>query len=53
MLKKCAGYKIICYYDGVKRVEATDETFKDAGKVGLWTTTDSVTYFDGLKVTAK
>jgi len=38
--------KITCYYDG-------DDTFKDAGKVGLWTKADSVTYFDDLKATAR
>jgi 3-keto-disaccharide hydrolase len=47
------GNKFICYYDGVKKIEATDETFKDAGKIGLWTKADSVTYFDDLRVTAK
>ena len=47
------GNKFTCYYDGAKRFEATDDTFKDAGKVGLWTKADSVTYFDDLKVTAK
>jgi hypothetical protein len=50
---ECIGNKIICYYDGAKKIEATDGTFKDAGKVGLWTKADSVTYFDDLKVTAK
>jgi beta-xylosidase len=30
--------------------EADDATFKDAGKVGLWTKADSVTYFDDLRV---
>jgi len=50
---ECVGNKIICYYDGAKRIEATDDTFKDAGKIGLWTKADSVTYFDDLKVTAK
>jgi hypothetical protein len=30
--------------------EAEDDTFKDAGKVGLWTKADSVTYFDDFKV---
>jgi hypothetical protein len=29
--------------------EARDRTFKDAGKVGLWTKADSVTYFDDLR----
>lgn len=50
---ECAGNRIICYYDGVKRIEATDGTFKDAGKIGLWTKADSVTYFDDLKATAR
>jgi Domain of Unknown Function (DUF1080) len=30
--------------------EADDATFKKAGKVGLWTKADSVTYFDDLRV---
>jgi len=47
------GNKFTCYYDGVKRIEATDDTFKEAGKIGLWTKADSVTYFDDLKVIAK
>jgi len=50
---EAAGNKFICYYDGAKKIEATDDTFKDAGKVGLWTKADSVTYFDDLKITAK
>ena len=29
--------------------EADDETFADAGKIGLWTKADSVTHFDDLK----
>ena len=50
---EAVGNKFICYYDGVKKIEASDDTFKDGGKVGLWTKADSVTYFDDLKVTAK
>ncbi len=50
---ECVGNKIICYYDGIKKIEATDDTFKDAGKVGLWTKADSVTYFDDFRVIAK
>lgn len=50
---ECAGNKIVCYFDGAKKIEATDDTFKDAGKVGVWTKADSVTYFDDLRVTAK
>jgi hypothetical protein len=30
--------------------EADDVTFKDAGKVGLWTEADSVTSFDNLTI---
>jgi len=30
--------------------EADDPTIKDAGKIGLWTKADSVTYFDDLSV---
>ena len=47
------GNKFICYFDGAKKIEASDDTFKEAGKIGLWTKADSVTYFDDLKVTAK
>ena len=47
------GNKFTCYYDGAKKIEATDNTFKEAGKTGLWTKADSVTYFDDLKVTAR
>jgi Domain of Unknown Function (DUF1080) len=50
---ECVRNRIICYYDGAKKIEATDDTFKDPGKVGLWTKADSVTYFDDLKVVAK
>lgn len=44
------GNRMVCYYDGQKKIEARDGTFKDAGKVGLWTKADSVTYFDDLAV---
>lgn len=33
-------------FDGQKAIEWDDETFKDAGKVGVWTKADSVTLFD-------
>jgi hypothetical protein len=38
------------YFDGTKLFEVEDETFKGAGKVGLWTKADSVTYFDDFTV---
>jgi hypothetical protein len=50
---EAVGNKFTCYYDGSKKIEATDDTFKAAGKVGLWTKADSITHFDDLRVTAK
>ena len=41
------------FLNGQKLYEVEDNTFPDAGKVGLWTKADSVTYFDDLRVTAK
>lgn len=41
------------YHDGRKLFEVEDETFKDAGKVGLWTKADSVIYFDDFTITVK
>ena len=39
--------------DGVKALEWDDTTFKDAGKVGVWTKADSVTLFDDFGYGAK
>ncbi len=41
------------YHDGKKLYEVEDATFKEAGKVGVWTKADSVIYFDDLQVTAR
>ncbi|MBZ5538773.1 MAG: DUF1080 domain-containing protein [Acidobacteriia bacterium] len=41
------------YHNGNKLYEVQDGTFKEAGKVGLWTKADSVIYFDNLQVTVK
>jgi hypothetical protein len=38
------------YWDGKKIIEAQDPTFQQAGKIGVWTKADSVTYFDDLTV---
>jgi hypothetical protein len=35
-------------YDGNPVIDAQDDTFKEAGKVGVWTKADSVTHFDAL-----
>lgn len=38
--------------DGAILFEADDETFKEAGKAGMWTKADSVTLFDDFSVEA-
>jgi hypothetical protein len=44
------GDKIECDLDGKNLIEAIDDTFKRAGKVGLWTKADARTYFDQFRV---
>jgi hypothetical protein len=44
------GDRLEVRLNGEVLFEARDQTFKDAGKVGLWTKADSVTYFDDLRV---
>ena len=41
-----AGNRFTVTFDGKKVIEATDDSFADAGKVGVWTKADSVTLFD-------
>ena len=38
------------YWNGTKGIDASDRTFPEAGKVGVWTKADSITYFDDLTV---
>ncbi len=40
-------------FDGKKALEWDDETFKNAGKVGVWTKADSVTEFDDFSYARK
>jgi hypothetical protein len=47
------GDKIECYLDGKKYLETKDDTFKEAGKVGLWTKADAQTLFDMVLVKNK
>jgi hypothetical protein len=47
------GSLFTVYLNSEKLYEVEDGTFADAGKVGLWTKADSVTYFDDLKVIAQ
>ena len=44
------GNKLQVEWDGVKVIDTTDDTFADAGKVGVWTKADSVTEFDDLRL---
>jgi hypothetical protein len=44
------GDHIQCYLDDKLHLDVKDTTFKDAGKVGLWTKADAVTHFDDLKI---
>jgi len=48
-----AGDKFTVSFDGKKVIEASDESFKDAGKVGVWTKADSVTLFDDFSYGGK
>lgn len=41
-----AGSKFTVSFDGKKVIDAADNSFADAGKVGVWTKADSVTLFD-------
>jgi hypothetical protein len=41
------------FLDGEKLFEVEDSSFGEAGKVGVWTKADSVSYFDDLRVVLK
>lgn len=47
------GTRFVVTFDGTPLFEVEDSTFTSAGKVGLWTKADSVTYFDGFEATAR
>jgi hypothetical protein len=48
-----AGNKFGVILDGKTVIEASDEHFKDAGKVGVWTKADSTTSFDDFSYGSK
>jgi hypothetical protein len=48
-----SGAHFTVTFDGKKAIEWADETFKDAGKVGVWTKADSVTLFDDFTYGSK
>ncbi len=47
---ECEGNEIECSLDDKELLEARDDTFRQAGKVGLWTKADARTYFDKFTV---
>ncbi len=47
------GKSFTVFFDGKQIFEVEDGTFTDAGKVGLWTKADSVTYFDDFQVESR
>jgi hypothetical protein len=47
------GNHFIVTLDGKKAIEWDDSTFKDAGKVGVWTKADSITLFDDFSYGGK
>jgi Domain of Unknown Function (DUF1080) len=44
------GNHIQCYFNGKLHLDVKDDTFKEAGKIGLWTKADAQTYFDDLVI---
>jgi hypothetical protein len=47
---EAVGNHFVVACDGQKVLDARDDTFKNGGKVGLWTKADSVIQFDDLAV---
>lgn len=47
---EAVGDHFVVWFDGTKVLDAKDETFKDAGRVGLWTKADSVIQFDDFTI---
>jgi hypothetical protein len=47
------GNHFVVTFDGQKAIEWDDDTYKEAGKVGVWTKADSVTLFDDFTYASK
>src|SRR5213596_937147 len=50
---EATGDHFVVTYDGNNVLDAKDATFKDAGKVGLWTKADSVMAFDNFSLAGR
>jgi hypothetical protein len=44
------GAHFVITFDGKKVIDASDKTFAQPGRVGVWTKADSAIYFDDLRV---
>ena len=42
--------KIVCSINGEPKISITDDTFKNGGRVGLWSKADAQTWFDDLTI---
>lgn len=47
------GNRIQCYFNGKLLIDMTDDTFTEAGLVGVWSKADAQTYFANVQITAK
>jgi hypothetical protein len=52
LMLRAEGERFTVSFDGNALFSAQDGTFRDAGKVALWTKADSVTYFDTISITS-
>jgi hypothetical protein len=50
---KMTGDHILCYLDGENMLDAKDNTFPNAGKMGLWSKSDARTHVDDFTVIGK
>lgn len=50
MRVRMVGTRIECWLDGRALLQASDDTFFEAGRVGLWTKADARTAFDDLEL---
>jgi hypothetical protein len=41
------------YFDNERLFDVQDGTFRNSGRIGLWTKADSVTYFDSFTFTGR
>ena len=48
-----AGNQIQVFYDGKKVIDGHDDSFKEAGRFGVWTKADSIVQFDDLTAIPK